>query len=379
MDLFVILADAGRASLGPIAAMYALAAIGLNLHFGYTGLLNFGQVAFMLVGAYGVAVTVAVFDGPLWLGVLAGLGAAVVLALLLGIPTLRLRADYLAIATIAAGEVLRIVFNAGFARPLTGGVFGLQQFAGAFYALNPIPPGLYGVGRLTFSDRDIWVMIVGWGAVAVATLGIYLLVRSPWGRVLRAVRDDEEAARSLGKNVYAYKMQSLILGGVLGALGGMVLAIDAQAVTPNTFNPVVTFYLYTLLILGGAGTVLGPVVGSVLFWFLLLLVESTLRQAVGAGYIPPELIQPADVGALRFALVGLALILLLVFRPAGILGSAEEMRLEAGAAGGRRRPMRACRCWTSATWRSAAASVARVGASARACASACSWLSVAGR
>lgn len=341
MDLLIILSDALRAAVGPVAAIYALAAIGLNVHFGYTGLLNFGQVAFMLVGAYGVAVTVAGFGGPLWLGVLVGIAAACLLALLLGIPTLRLRADYLAIATIAAGEVLRIVFNSGFAQPVTGGVFGLQQFAGAFYAANPIPPGSYGVGRLVFSERDLWVMLVGWGAVALATVGVLLLVRSPWGRVLRAVRDDEDAARSLGKNVYAFKMQSLLLGGVLGAFGGMLLAVDAQAVAPNTFNPVVTFYLYTLLILGGAGTVLGPILGSVLFWFLLLFADSALRQAIGAGLISPQVIEPADVGALRFALVGLGLILLLVFRPAGILGSREEMQLEEGAAGtGRRRRAR---------------------------------------
>jgi neutral amino acid transport system permease protein len=340
MDLFVILSDAGRGALGPVAAIYALAAIGLNVHFGYTGLLNFGQVAFMLVGAYGVAVTVAVYGGPLWLGVLVGLACAVVLALLLGIPTLRLRADYLAIATIAAGEVLRIVFNAGFAQPVTGGVFGLQQFAGPFYGANPVPPGSYGFGVLTFTARDVWVMLVGWGLVALATLGLYLLVHSPWGRVLRGIREDEDAVRSIGKNAYGYKMQSLVLGGVLGAVGGMMLAIDAQAVAPNTFNPVVTFYLYTLLILGGAGAILGPVLGSVIFWFLLSFTDSALRQAIGAGYIPSQVIEPADVGALRFALVGLGLVLLLVFRPAGILGSRAEMRLEAGTSGTPRRKRR---------------------------------------
>jgi neutral amino acid transport system permease protein len=341
MDLLVILADAGRGALGPVAAIYALAALGLNLHFGYTGLLNFGQVGFMLVGAYGVAVTVSVFGGPLWLGVLVGLAASVVLAFLLGIPTLRLRADYLAIATIAAGEVLRIVFNAGFAAPLTGGVFGLQQFANPFYAANPVPSGSYGVGLLTFSDRDLWVMLVGWGGVAVATAAVFLLVRSPWGRVLRAVREDEDAARSLGKDVYGYKMQSLVLGGAIGALAGMLLAVDAQAVSPNTFNPEVTFNMYALLILGGAGTVLGPVLGSVVFWFLLSFADSALRQAVGAGYLP-EVVSASDVGALRFALVGLLLMLLLVYRPQGVLGNAEQMRLEAGAGAmpGRRRRRR---------------------------------------
>jgi branched-chain amino acid transport system permease protein len=185
-------------------------------------------------------------------------------------------------------------------------------------------------------------MLVGWGAVALATLAVFLLARSPWGRVLLAVREDEDAARSLGKNVYGYKLQALVLGGVLGAFAGMLLAVDAQAVAPNTFNPELTFNMYALLILGGAGTVLGPALGSVVFWFLLSFADSALRQAVNAGYLP-EVVSASDVGALRFALVGVLLMLLLVYRPQGLLGDAQLMRLEAGAAaipGGRRRRSR---------------------------------------
>ncbi|GCB48170.1 branched-chain amino acid ABC transporter permease [Streptomyces sp. NL15-2K] len=327
MDFSVIVSDALRSGLGPIAAIYALAAMGLNLHFGYTGLLNFGQVGFMLVGGYGLAVTVATYDGNMWLGVLAGIGCAIVLALLLGIPTLRLRADYLAITTIAAGETLRLFYRSSWAEPVTGGVFGLQRFAGDFYDLNPIPPGTYGVWLVEFNSRDLWVLIVGWGLVAVVGTLLALLVHSPWGRVVRSIREDETAARGLGKNVYAYKMQSLALGGVIGALAGMVQAIQVQSVNPDSFDPAVTFFLYTLLVLGGAGRILGPVVGSVLFWFVLTFLDSALRQAIDAGYISPELISTSEVGAVRFALVGLALILLIVFRPQGILGSRKEMLL----------------------------------------------------
>ncbi|MEU3486705.1 ABC transporter permease subunit [Streptomyces massasporeus] len=121
MDFSAILSDALRSGIGPIAAVYALAAMGLNLHFGYTGLLNFGQVGFMLVGGYGLAITVSTYDGPMWLvstydgpmwlGVLGGVACAIVLALLLGLPTLRLRDDYLAITTIAAGETLRLFYR----------------------------------------------------------------------------------------------------------------------------------------------------------------------------------------------------------------------------------------------------------------------------
>ena len=329
MDFSVIFSDAIRSGIGPIAAIYALAAIGLNLHFGYTGLLNFGQVGFMLVGGYGLAITVATWGGPMWLGILVGLASAVVLALLLGLPTLRLRADYLAITTIAAGETLRLFYRSSWAEPTTGGVFGLQRFANDFYDLNPIPRGSYGFWLVKFNTRDLWVLIVVWGLVVVVAALLALLIHSPWGRIIRSIREDEDAVRSLGKNVYAYKMQSLIIGGVIGAAAGMMQTIQVQSASADSFDPVVTFFLYTILVLGGAGRIMGPIVGSVLFWFVLTFLDSGLRQAIDAGYISADVISPAEVGAVRFALVGLALILLVAFRPQGILGSKKEMLLSA--------------------------------------------------
>jgi branched-chain amino acid transport system permease protein len=170
-------------------------------------------------------------------------------------------------------------------------------------------------------------MVISWSLVALACVLMFLIIQSPWGRVIRSVREDEDAARSLGKNVFGYKMQSLVFGGVLGAVSGMLLAFYAQAVQPDAYNPVVTFYLYTLLILGGAGRILGPVVGSVIFWFILVFTDSFLRQAIGAGLIPASLISPTEVGAVRFALVGAGLMLLMIYRPQGILGDRREMML----------------------------------------------------
>src|ERR671924_542285 len=143
-----------RALVGREAIIYALAAIGLNMHFGYTGLLNFGQVGFMTVGAYGVAISVTQWDVPLLVAVLIGMGAAVVLALLLGVPTLRLRADYLAIVTIAASEILRFVIAAPTWRGVTGGSDGFHGFARGFFDLNPIPAGSYGFGPWHYGARD---------------------------------------------------------------------------------------------------------------------------------------------------------------------------------------------------------------------------------
>lgn len=327
MDFMSILSNALRGALGPEAAIYALAAVGLNLHFGYTGLLNFGQVGFMLVGAYGTAVPVVAWGMPLWVGVLVGVGCAVVLALLLGVPTLRLRGDYLSIATIAAAEVLRYLYRSDWAEPLTGGVFGITQFANGFYAFNPYS-GPLRWGPLNFSANALWVMTVAWSAAALAAVLVALLVHSPWGRVLRSVREDELAARSLGKNVFVYKMQSLVLGGVMGALAGALLAINTQALSPDVFMPIVTFYLWTIMILGGASRVVGPILGAVVFWFLLTFLDSLLRQAIGSGLIPSSVLASSDVGAVRFAAVGLGLMLLMLFRPAGLLGNQKELRLD---------------------------------------------------
>ena len=318
--------DALRSAVGPTAASYALLAVGLNLHFGYTGLLNFGQVGFMLVGAYGLAITVAVFGGPLWLGVIVGILAAVALSLVLGVPTLRLRADYLAITTIAAGEILRFLVRNTSSDPFTGSVFGLRQFAGDFYALSPFPPGDY-LGPLRFSANRMWAVTVGWSLVVIISLGIWALMRSPWGRVLRSIREDEDAARSLGKNVFLYKMQSLILGGVIGAIGGMVFVLALQNVTPDMFLPQVTFFAFAIMILGGTGTVIGPPVGAIVFWFLLTGLQSGIRSLVDSGAIPGVAGGQA-VGAVSLITVGLLLMLLMIFRPQGVLGNREELRLD---------------------------------------------------
>jgi len=322
MDVGVAFSDGMRAALGVPAAAYALGAIGLNLQYGYTGLLNFGQVGFLLIGAYGTAVSV---DGgaPLWLGVLVGILCAVALGLLLGIPTLRLRADYLAIVTIAAAEILRIGVNARQLEGLTGGAFGIAGFGDEFYDLNPYAPGRYGVGDVSFDERTLWVITVAWVLVILATIAVWLLVRSPYGRALRSIREDEDAARSLGKNAFAIKLQSLVIGGVFGALGGIIIAVDASFTNADYWRSQITFFLYVVLIIGGVASVLGPIIGSMLFWFVLQASDSLLRQGVEQGYFG-EVFTTTDVGPLRLALVGLTLMLLMIFRPQGILGNRAE-------------------------------------------------------
>jgi neutral amino acid transport system permease protein len=327
VDVMDILQNGFRAGFGPTAAIYALAAVGLNMHYGYTGLRNFGHVGFMLVASYGLGISVATWGWSMWVGVVVGLLAAVVLALLLGLPTLRLRSDYFAIATIAVAEILRLVVRSTDLIGVSGGPHGLQTVAPDFFRLNPFSPGRYGFGTFTFSSGELWAMLVTWILVLLATLLVTLLMRSPWGRVIRSIREDEDVARSLGKNVYAYKLQSLVLGGVLGGAAGIMLAMATNSVNANSFEPQQTFFLYALLILGGAATRVGPIVGSIMFWFIVAGAQTALQQAGAEGLLPGVLGDSTSQGALAFAMVGVGLVALMTFRPQGIFGNRQEMEL----------------------------------------------------
>ena len=304
----------------PTTAAYALATVGLAVHFGFTGLLNFGQAGFMAIGGYAFAITSVKWHWPLYGSVLATIVAATIFALILGIPTLRLRADYLSIVTIAAAEIIRLSVKTPEFSSVTGGSEGINGASATFNATNPLPVGRFGFGVLTYSADQWWVRIVSWGLVAIALLLVFLLIRSPWGRVIRGIREDEDAVRSLGKNVYSYKMQALVLGGVFGGLAG-ALFILPRSLQPDNYGTQLTFFLYTILLLGGAATVFGPVIGSIIFWVTLSLSDGLLSLGVNAHVIPIASIQQ---GPIRFVIVGVALMLLVIFRPQGIFGKKKD-------------------------------------------------------
>jgi neutral amino acid transport system permease protein len=300
MDWSLVFGNAAAELISPTTAAYALAAIGLAVHFGYTGLLNFGQAAFMAIGAYGFAVSVLNFGLSFWQAIAVSMILSILFALILGIPTLRLRSDYLAIVTIASAEILRYVVSTTSLKDLTGGSGGLSGFAKEFYAINPFAEGNYLFWPFDVTENELWVRVFGWTLVALATLLVLLMMRSPWGRVVKGIREDEDAVRSLGKNVYAYKMQSLIL--VTG----------------------LTFFIWTIMLLGGAATIFGPIVGSMIFWVLLSLTEGVLQGLVNMGVI--TFLSTDQIGPVRFILIGLGLMALVVFRPQGIFGNKKELQ-----------------------------------------------------
>lgn len=324
MNLGAAFIDGIREAIGVQGAYYALAAVGLNLQFGYAGLLNFGHVASAMVGAYGAAVVVD-SGGSLWVGIVVGILAAGLLGLLMGMPTLRLRADYLAIATISVAEIIRVVINSSRTQSVTGGPIGITGVAADFYAINPIPPGRYGWGSLTYNQNTLFTMIVGWTLVALACALIWALTRSPWGRLLKAVREDEEATRALGKNVFAMKLQAFVIGSVIGGMAGILFTFDGGFVKPDFFLAQTTFNWYLVVILGGVATVFGPPLGAMVFWFAIALFNNLLTQAIGRdGW---WFLESTDTGAIRYVAVGVAVVLLLVFRPQGLLGNKEEAQI----------------------------------------------------
>src|SRR4051794_6555905 len=388
-DIQNILQAMMRVAVSPQTAAVAIAVIGLNIHFGYTGLLNFGQSAFMLLGAYGFAISITQ-GWPLVVAILVGLLVAFVFALVLGVPTLKLRGDYLAIVTISAAEIVRYVGRSvGYERlfNLTGGAQGIpgSRYRGPFTSLSPFGSGNTTI--LSFNYTDVaggsvvvrllgWVVVIGliWMAVrigrgkvslegtarrvaivAISVVTIFLvfflaptgqqntgvdgwwftfiawilvglsllivlgLTKSPWGRALRGVREDEDAMRSLGKNVFAIKMQALVIGGLFGAIGGMMYVLPAT-VQPDSLGRSITFFCYTALLLGGAATLWGPILGSIIFFagrIFIIGFSNTYLDGVMSSQ---------ESSQFAFIVVGIALMLLVIFRPQGILGDKRELR-----------------------------------------------------
>jgi branched-chain amino acid transport system permease protein len=299
------------------ATVYMILALGLNLQWGYTGLFNISVAAFWGIGAYTAALvtkppsapTAFGFDLPyLWVdvgGVPLPLAPAIlvaalvsgVVALLVAIPTLRLRDDYLAIATLGLAEVIRLVLTNE--EWLTQGARGLTVD-------NPL------LGR----DYGALLVLV----VAAAALGVtyWLLdagVDSPWGRVLKAVREDERVAQSTGKDTFTAKTQSFVLGSMVMGVAGTVTALQLNFLVPGQFAPRWSFYVYIAVIVGGSGSNRGALLGGLSLAVLLELPRFL------EGVVPVESV----VTNLRLLVIGLLVVLVMTYRPWGILGDPNVM------------------------------------------------------
>ena len=302
-------------NVGVLATTYGVLALGIQLNVGTTGIFNFGQAGFMAVGSYTMGILVVKSGLSFWLALVAGIGVAIAAGLLVGLPSLRLRADYFAISTLAFSEIVRYVADNW--DGVTGGNLGLFGYGDSWNDASSRIDGW--LEHLGIEPHFLLpLLVVNVAVFLLLTAFVALLVRSPWGRVLRAIREDEDAARALGKNTFLYKLQSLSLAAAMGAVAGYMLAINISILSPANFDPVLTAYGYVIVILGGLGSYLGVVVGS---FFLIFLLEAT-------RYLELPL-SDARVAALRFMIVGLVLMALVVFRPQGIFGKREELILRA--------------------------------------------------
>ncbi|MEO1018775.1 MAG: branched-chain amino acid ABC transporter permease [Pseudomonadota bacterium] len=287
------------------AGIYAILALGLNVQWGYTGMLNVGIAAYFALGAYASAILTSPpspnhlggFDLPIVVGFVGAMIIAGLVGGAVGLITLRLRSDYLAIASIGIAEIIRLVLKNE--EWLTHGVRGI---AGIPRPLVGVVPGY---DALMLLGMIVLLVVI----CLVANQRSY---RAPWGRVLRAIRDNETAAQAMGKNSFIFRLQAFVFGCAVMGLAGGVYAHFVGFISPEAFDPVfATFIVWVMLIAGGSGNNYGAVLGAVVIWGVWSGTEIVI------GRLPDEIVTQA--GAMRVLLIGLLLQIILIARPEGLL------------------------------------------------------------
>ncbi|MCZ8260973.1 MAG: branched-chain amino acid ABC transporter permease [Beijerinckiaceae bacterium] len=293
--------EAYLVAIGIISAIYVLLALGLTLQYGMTGIINFGHVGFFAIGAYATALF-AQAGWPLPVGFVAAALLAALAAWPLGMISLRLREDYFAIVSLGFSEIVRLVVTSE--KWLTNGVQGIPG----------IPKLFGGLGVGIANGAAVLALLVLVNLVAI--LAMRRIVASPFGRMIEAIRDNEEAVKALGKDPARFKVQVLMLGAALAGLSGAFYAHYIGYISPDQFVPLVTFQIWMAIIMGGVGRVSGALAGTLI---LMLFLEGSrfLRDIL-------PFISEVEMASVRLGLVGLALILFTIYRPQGLMGEARR-------------------------------------------------------
>ncbi|WP_018085917.1 branched-chain amino acid ABC transporter permease [Desulfurispora thermophila] len=280
LDMFTQNINPYYLQVANLLGIYIILALGLNLITGVTGQLSFGHAAFMSIGAYTAALLTLKMHLPFALSLLAGGCVACIWGVLIGFPTLRLTGDYLGIATLGFGEIVLVVFT------------NLQITGGAI--------GLAGIPRYT----NVFVVYL---LVAITVYCMYRIQYSRFGRALLAIREDEIAAAAMGINTTIYKVQAFAIGAFFAGLAGGLYAHLLQYLNPNDFGFARSFEILNFVVLGGLGSIPGTILGTV----VLTLAPEFLRF----------------IAEYRMMIYGLLLVVMMIFRPNGLLGGVDLSRV----------------------------------------------------
>lgn len=291
-----------------VVLVLCILTMGLNLQWGFTGLFNAGVAGFYAIGGYTHAILTAAPNPQLmgnyglpWLvGIIAAMLVTALAAALIGLITIRLRGDYLAIATFGIGIMIQLVsLNM---EPWTGGSQGITRI--------PKPLATWFDTPLSY---NLFYLVFMVAVVALVYWALERILSSPWGRVLRAIREDEAAASSLGKSPLSYRLQSFVLGSTLMGLAGALYVTFIGFVSPFDFLPILTFQVWAMLIVGGSGNNRGAMIGALVVWGIWAASGVAVSK-----WVPPS--HAAQGAAIQVILIGLTLVLMLLYKPRGLIG-----------------------------------------------------------
>lgn len=277
-----------------MVGIYSILSLSLNFQVGISGLMNFGHVAYFAIGAYTSAL-LTMAGCPFLLGLFSGMALAGLFGFIISLPTASLKADYWAIVTIAAGEIIRLFFlNEQW---LAEGPFGLRGIPRPLASLFP-------------ENYPIFYLLMAMFFMAFTYFIMEVLIRSPFGRALKMIREEEALASSMGKEVHLFKIHGMVIGAIFAGLAGSLYAHYMTFISPDHFMPIETFLIWVMIVIGGRGNNIGAIIGA-------LTIESLY---ISTRFLKDYIGIPADIlASLRMFMIGFLLVIFILYKPEGLV------------------------------------------------------------